>query len=153
MPEQTSPRQLRSEVAETRAVLTGILGKTSNLFRPPQGKLTAAKLWGLWRQHQTVVLWNRSPSDGAGMPTADLRRWFVDNPLHGGDVVLLHDDQPNTVAPGRARCASAWCRAAVTGLRSTEAALTAALSMIRLITMAPVSGATGTGSAATCAIL
>ena len=41
----------------------------------------------------------------------------------------------------------------VTGRRSTEAALTAALSMIRLITMASVSGATATGSAATCAIL
>ena len=41
----------------------------------------------------------------------------------------------------------------VTGRRSTDAALTAALSMIRLITIASVSAGTATGSAATSAIL
>lgn len=97
-PDATTARQLGAEVQQTRALLADILGAPCNLFRPPLGKLTVRKLWKLWRQRQTVVLWNRSPDDGAGLPAAELSRWFTDNPLHGGDVVLLHDDQPTTVA-------------------------------------------------------
>ncbi|CFE37332.1 Uncharacterised protein [Mycobacterium tuberculosis] len=41
----------------------------------------------------------------------------------------------------------------MTGLRTIDAALTAALSMMRLHTMSATSGSTSTGSAATWAIL
>ncbi|SKS23961.1 Uncharacterised protein [Mycobacteroides abscessus subsp. abscessus] len=59
---------------------------------------------------------------------------------------------PKTWAPGAAGCACAWRRATVTGRRITEAALTAALSMTRLITIAAVSAGTATGSEAISAI-
>ena len=63
--------------------------------------------------------------------------------------------RPKTEAPrpsvtGRA---CAMTRAEVTGRRRTEAAWTAALSMIRLMIISLVSSGTSTGSAATRAIL
>ncbi len=59
---------------------------------------------------------------------------------------------PKTPAPYLARCAWACTRATVTGPRVTEAAETAALSMMRLSTISCVSAGTATGSAATSAI-
>jgi peptidoglycan-N-acetylglucosamine deacetylase len=62
-PEQTSAGRLVAEVGKTGDVLTRIVGFSPALFRPPHGKVTAAKLWGLWRRGMTVVLWNVDPKD------------------------------------------------------------------------------------------
>ncbi len=59
---------------------------------------------------------------------------------------------PKTVEPGVAGCVSACARAEMAGARVMDAAATAALSMMRLITISVTSGVTGTGSAATSAI-
>ncbi len=93
-PAQTSARQLIEEVRQTRALLAEILGAQSRWFRPPHGKLTAAKLWTLCRHGQTVVLWNADPKDYACPAAADVRRWFQQRPLRGGDLLLLHDTWP-----------------------------------------------------------
>src|SRR5437016_5141960 len=72
-PAATSASQLLKEVRQTRDILTRLLGRTSDFFRPPQGKLTLAKLWKLWRAAQTLVLWNVDPRDYARNSPGELR--------------------------------------------------------------------------------
>jgi peptidoglycan/xylan/chitin deacetylase (PgdA/CDA1 family) len=97
-PSLTSTRQLVDETRRTRDVLAGLLGKVPTLFRPPHGKVTAAKLWGLWRAGQTVVLWNVDPKDYARQFPDEILTWFRKRPLRGGDLVLMHDRLPHAVA-------------------------------------------------------
>lgn len=94
-PARTSAAQLIGEVRRSGALLADILGGPSRWFRPPHGKLTAAKLWRLCRSGQTVVLWNADPKDYACPTAADVRRWFQQRPLQGGDLVLMHDTCPH----------------------------------------------------------
>jgi peptidoglycan/xylan/chitin deacetylase (PgdA/CDA1 family) len=94
-PARTSARELLEEVRATEAVLNRVAGASPSLFRPPHGKLTAGKLWRLWRGGQTVVLWNVDPKDFACPTAEELRAWFRLHPLRGGDVVLLHDTHPH----------------------------------------------------------
>ena len=51
--------------------------------------------WSLWRERQTVVLWNVDPKDWACRSPAEMHEWFRRRPLQGGDVVLMHDDRPH----------------------------------------------------------
>jgi peptidoglycan/xylan/chitin deacetylase (PgdA/CDA1 family) len=94
-PPLTSAGQLLNELYRTQTVLTAAVAQRPKLFRPPHGKLTARKALGLWRQGQTVVLWNVDPKDFARGSADELRAWFRDHPLDGGDIVLLHDNQPH----------------------------------------------------------
>jgi peptidoglycan/xylan/chitin deacetylase (PgdA/CDA1 family) len=97
-PAETSARALVAEARRTSALLARLLGKPPRLYRPPHGKLTPAKLLGLWALGQTVVLWNRDPKDFACGAVEPIRRWFETAPLAGGDILLLHDVHPH-VAP------------------------------------------------------
>ncbi|MBL8798965.1 MAG: glycosyltransferase [Planctomycetia bacterium] len=97
-PDEVTAPALLDEVGTCRELLGGLLGKPPDWFRPPHGKVTAAKLWALWRANQTVVLWNQDPRDFACADAATLQRWFDARPLRGGDVVLLHDDRPHAAA-------------------------------------------------------
>jgi peptidoglycan/xylan/chitin deacetylase (PgdA/CDA1 family) len=94
-PRRTSAGQMIEEVRRTRAVLERVIGAAPILFRPPHGKLTPLKLARLWREGLAVVLWNVDPRDYARVSQDDLRLWFRGNPLTGGDIVLLHDNQPH----------------------------------------------------------
>jgi peptidoglycan/xylan/chitin deacetylase (PgdA/CDA1 family) len=94
-PAATSAADLIAEVRQTRALVSGIVGQALTLFRPPHGKLTALKLWGLWRERQTVVLWNVDPKDFARQGPEELRAWLREHPLRGGDIVLMHDNKPH----------------------------------------------------------
>lgn len=108
-PAQTSAGQLLEEVRQTRDLLTQLLGAPSRWFRPPHGKVTAAKLWSLWRNGQTVVLWNADPKDFACPTAEDVRRWFRQRPPRGGDLILMHDNCPH--APEVLPELAAECRA------------------------------------------
>jgi peptidoglycan/xylan/chitin deacetylase (PgdA/CDA1 family) len=95
-PSTTTARVLLEETRRTRALLEGITGKPAPLFRPPHGKLTAAKLLGIWWQRNAVVLWNKDPKDYR-LPDADsLVSWMTEYPLEGGDILLLHDVHQHT---------------------------------------------------------
>jgi peptidoglycan/xylan/chitin deacetylase (PgdA/CDA1 family) len=93
-PSATSTQKLLTEVRKTREILLGLTGQAPAIFRPPKGKLTANKLWALWRAGQTVVLWNADPKDYASQSTEEVRTWFEKNPLRAGNLVLMHDNQP-----------------------------------------------------------
>lgn len=90
-PRSTSAPRLLAEARRTSALLLRLAGERPRLYRPPHGKLTPAKLMGLWALGQTVVLWNRDPKDFASGSVDAIRRWAEDEPLAGGDIVLLHD--------------------------------------------------------------
>jgi peptidoglycan/xylan/chitin deacetylase (PgdA/CDA1 family) len=93
-PDQTSAKQLAEEVRATGELFAALLGRTSALFRPPKGMVTAGKLWRLWGARQTVVLWDTDPKDYARGSAAEVREWLRQHPLRGGNVVLLHDNHP-----------------------------------------------------------
>lgn len=97
-PGATSAGTLLAEARRTSALLLRLAGRRPRLYRPPQGKLTPAKLIGLWALGQTVVLWNRDPRDFARSAADPIRRWFETEPLAGGDILLLHDVHPH-IAP------------------------------------------------------
>jgi glycosyltransferase involved in cell wall biosynthesis/peptidoglycan/xylan/chitin deacetylase (PgdA/CDA1 family) len=94
-PQQTSTQQLLEEVRATRQLITDLVGKPPAHFRPPHGKVTTAKLWSLWRAGQKIVLWNMDPRDWDCRSASELQERFEENPIRGGDVVLLHDDRPH----------------------------------------------------------
>lgn len=94
-PSQTSASRLLSELRETQSLLRIILGRGCHFFRPPHGKLTVRKAIGLWREGQTIVLWNVDPKDFRCQSKQELSDWFRQHPLAGGDIVLFHDNQPH----------------------------------------------------------
>jgi peptidoglycan/xylan/chitin deacetylase (PgdA/CDA1 family) len=94
-PGLTSAGALLEEVARCRALLRTLLGREVNRFRPPKGALTPAKLAGLWRAGQQVVLWSADPRDYALSDAAPLTAWAAGTVPRGGEIVLLHDNHPH----------------------------------------------------------
>jgi peptidoglycan/xylan/chitin deacetylase (PgdA/CDA1 family) len=97
-PATTSARFLLDETRRSREFLEDLLGRPAPLFRPPHGKLTVAKLLGVWSQGNTVVLWNRDPKDFQMTSAGDLHEWFTANPIRPRDILLLHDTHPHAAA-------------------------------------------------------
>ena len=93
--ESVAAKNLADEVNRTRKTLEPIAGHPLTLFRPPMGSVTTSKLLRLWRQGQTVVLWNADPKDFRCASADELREWFTQRPLRAGDIVLLHDHVPH----------------------------------------------------------
>jgi peptidoglycan/xylan/chitin deacetylase (PgdA/CDA1 family) len=90
-PAETAAGTLAEETVRTRQLLRLVAGIESNLFRPPHGKLTPAKLLRLWAQRQTVVLWSVDPGDLFQSSVESFISWFELHPPRPGDIILLHD--------------------------------------------------------------
>ncbi len=97
LPDRTSASQLLAEVRRTRAWLQDQFGKDFVWFRPPHGKVSAAKIMGLWAAGVRVALWNVDPGDVFRSNARELVDWFAANPPRAGDVVLMHDTTMVTV--------------------------------------------------------
>ena len=97
-PATTSALELGREVRRTADLLGETVGRVPTHFRPPHGKLTAAKLLALWSQRQSIVLWNVDPKDFACRDAGELAELFASRPLRGGDLVLLHDRAAHAAA-------------------------------------------------------
>jgi peptidoglycan-N-acetylglucosamine deacetylase len=95
VPDKIGAQQLIGEVCQTDRVLKTIVGQSSQLFRPPFGKITLSKIIALWRARRGVVLWNRDSGDYYCDSPDEVRARFESRPLRGGDLVLLHDDRPH----------------------------------------------------------
>lgn len=93
-PAKTSTATFLKETNQTRLLLQDLTGRDCRLTRPPKGSLTIGKALGLWRQQQTIVLWNVDPKDYAMCDRNEMFRWCDGYRPCGGDIVLLHDDQP-----------------------------------------------------------
>jgi teichuronic acid biosynthesis glycosyltransferase TuaC len=90
-PHDTSARRLLAEVRRTRDWLRAQFAGDFTWFRPPHGKVSPAKVAGLWAAGMTIALWNVDPGDVYRTHPRELIDWFAANPPRSGDVVLLHD--------------------------------------------------------------
>ncbi len=95
-PSQTSAARFLEEVAQTRRLIQDLASHDCRLTRPPKGALTIRKALGLWRQQQTVALWNVDPKDFSMLDTAAMSQWLGGYRPQSGDIVLLHDNHPRT---------------------------------------------------------
>ena len=93
-PTKTSTATFLKETSQTRQLLQDLTGRDCRLTRPPKGQLTIGKAIGLWRQQQTIVLWNIDPKDYAMQDRQEMRHWCDHYRPRAGHIVLLHDDQP-----------------------------------------------------------
>lgn len=91
-PSQTSAAVFLDEIARTRRLIQDLTGRDCRLTRPPKGSLTVRKALGLWRQQQTVALWNIDPKDFAMTDAAAMSQWLGGYRPQSGDIVLLHDN-------------------------------------------------------------
>lgn len=93
-PASLSAARLAAEIRRTDDLFRRITGRPSRLFRPPWGKLSAAKFVRLWAAGQGIVLWTKDPRDCERRDVGEVRAWFAAHPLGPGDILLMHDDQP-----------------------------------------------------------
>ena len=66
------------------------------LFRPPHGLLAARVFVALVRHGYRIVFWTQDSGDWQSRPEAEVAARLVAR-VHGGDIVLFHDDQPNSI--------------------------------------------------------
>jgi len=96
-PARTTAGQLIDETRRTIQLLHDLGAQTVSLMRPPKGELTAQKIAGLWRNQQTIALWNVDPKDYRPDCEPELCRWAAGYSPKHGDIVLLHDAFPQAL--------------------------------------------------------
>jgi peptidoglycan-N-acetylglucosamine deacetylase len=88
--------QMTSEISQTQNVLQQITGTAPRLFRPPYGE-TNATLRSVEAQFGlTEILWDVDSGDWNGASTAQIVA--AAGRLTAGQVILMHDFPPNTIA-------------------------------------------------------
>lgn len=96
-PHLTSAACLLQEVEQSIGLIEDLTGFRPKLFRPPKGALTWSKIWCLWKQHQTIVLWNQDPRDYRADSFAGITPWIQGYTPRNGDIVLMHDTHPHCI--------------------------------------------------------
>lgn len=91
-PSQTSAARFLEEVERTGRLIQDLTGRECRLTRPPKGSLTIGKALGLWRQRQTIALWNIDPKDFSMPDDSAMSNWLSGYRPRSGDIVLLHDN-------------------------------------------------------------
>ena len=82
----------------TRALLEQMVGApVGRLFRPPYGVVGLRPFLGLIRRGFRIVHWSVDSGDSFLHEPQQLVRNFLELPLRGGDILLFHEDQPQTV--------------------------------------------------------
>ncbi len=92
---RTTTAVFLAEIRRTRQFLQDTTGHDCRLTRPPRGNLSVGTAIGLWREQQTIVLWNVDPKDFKIRDDAELHRWIDGYRPAAGDIVLLHDIHPH----------------------------------------------------------
>ncbi len=97
-PGETPTEKFLDEVHRTGELIERLTGVSTRLMRPPLGKLTWHKFRGLFRERQTITLWNVDPEDFAMSDELEAITWAESYAPRSGDVVLLHDRLPFAAA-------------------------------------------------------
>src|SRR5690606_14281030 len=97
MPDMPIEAQME-EIARTDARLEAFDGRTTHPFRPPFGDLPRNLLLRFARAGRSIAFWSYDSNDYRRLPAATLLEKVRNNPPRTGDVVLMHDDNPDTVA-------------------------------------------------------
>ena len=85
------------EIARTDASLSAYDGRATHPFRPPCGVLPRNLLTRFARIGRTVAFWSYDSHDYERLPAATLIAQVRADPPKAGDVVLMHDDNADTV--------------------------------------------------------
>ncbi|MEO7433120.1 MAG: polysaccharide deacetylase family protein [Dokdonella sp.] len=86
------------EIDRTDRILEALDGQQRHWFRPPSGALPLRMLRDFSRRRRGIAYWSYDSMDYKRDSTATLSARFRDVPPLAGDIVLMHDDDPNTLA-------------------------------------------------------
>lgn len=89
-------RELATELSQTSDVLPKIGGR-ARMVRPPFGRMTPRSLLGSFRAGYASAMWSFDPLDWQAQNAADVVRAVDPKKLHGGDIVLLHEERRATL--------------------------------------------------------
>jgi len=93
-----SPRVLREEIDRGRAVIEEATGIPVRLLRPPAGNMSLRGLTYAAQKGLTVVLWSVDSRDWAREGPETILQTLNGASVRSGDILLLHDDYPETLA-------------------------------------------------------
>lgn len=87
-----SAEQLEKEIIKCEEVLEKVIGKKTNLFRPPYGSYNKEVLESIARKHNyKIVLWTTVDAKDWQNPKAHEISDTIINNAKNGDIILLHD--------------------------------------------------------------
>ncbi|MDH4275400.1 MAG: polysaccharide deacetylase family protein [Gammaproteobacteria bacterium] len=95
---QMSQGELLVDLQKTAALLESASGTVCKSFRPPRGRFNWTTLSVSRRAGFVMVHWSVTYSDYLRDGLDALRARLTQRPPRGGDVVLLHDNNPYTIA-------------------------------------------------------
>lgn len=87
----------RAEIDRTDDILAVIDGQPRHWFRPPSGALPLRMLGDFARRRRGIAYWSYDSMDYRRQSAEILARRLREQPPAAGDIVLMHDDDPNTV--------------------------------------------------------
>ncbi|MFJ4243590.1 polysaccharide deacetylase family protein [Streptomyces iakyrus] len=88
--------QIDSEISRTQQAVTSAAGGTPTLFRPPYGETNATVKSVAARHGLTEIIWDVDSQDWNGASTDAIVRSVAR--LTNGQIILMHDWPPNTLA-------------------------------------------------------
>lgn len=94
---QMTMAELAKDLDITKAAFLSICGVATTLFRPPRGRFNFTTLFLAFRAGYRLAHWSVTYSDYRRDGITALRSRHAKRPVVGGDVVLLHDNNPYTV--------------------------------------------------------
>lgn len=94
-PAVVGTRAFRRELVRTNALLHSLTGSDVKWCRPPKGRVSVGKLAACWSLGMGVALWNVDPRDYTATSAEQLWKRLSAHCWRGGDIVLLHDNQPH----------------------------------------------------------
>lgn len=100
----------RAEIDRTDRILAGIDGKPRHWFRPPSGALPLRMLSDFVRRRRGIAYWSYDSMDYRRQSTEILVDRLREQPPAAGDIVLMHDDNLDTVQALR-ELMPEWCAA------------------------------------------
>jgi peptidoglycan/xylan/chitin deacetylase (PgdA/CDA1 family) len=92
-----STAEQRKQVDRTDTILAAFDGNALHWFRPPSGAMSMLMLFTFALRRRAIAYWSYDTMDYRREPADVLVRRLRADPPQAGDVVLLHDDEPNTV--------------------------------------------------------
>jgi peptidoglycan/xylan/chitin deacetylase (PgdA/CDA1 family) len=92
-----TPRQIDDQIEAADRSIQRAAGLTPRYFRPPGGELSAPLFRYLRRtRREAPVLWSRMIAREEERTAAEIEAELAERPLRPGDILLLHDDYPET---------------------------------------------------------
>ena len=88
--DKISAEELEKEIEKCEKAIYSVTGKSTVLFRPPQGRVPKNLLAVSAKRGYNVVLWSIDTLDWSHNPSDNICSSVMEN-LRGGDIILMHD--------------------------------------------------------------